>query len=121
MKIFSKRLPASMIKKLVIPSIGVLALIIFSSFILFESTKETIDITENGETETIKTHAKTVGELLNEQELVVGEHDWLSHDMDANIENEMEIEYKEAEKVIVTIDGVEKEFFTTKEVVADFL
>lgn len=121
MKIFSKRLPASMVKKLVIPSIGVLALIIFSSFILFEATKATIDITENGETETVKTHANTVGELLEEQELVVGEHDWLSHEMDANIENGMEIEYKEAEKVIVTIDGVDKEFFTTREIIADFL
>src|SRR5690625_6596763 len=82
MKIFSKRLLASMVKKLVIPSIGVLALIIFSSFILFEATKATIDITENGETETVKTHANTVGELLKEQELIVGEHDWLSHDID---------------------------------------
>lgn len=121
MKIISRRLPASRIKKLVIPSVGVLALIIFSSFILFEATKATIDITENGETETVKTHAKTVGELLNEQELVVGEHDWLSHELDENIENGMEIEYKEAEKVIVTIDGVEKEFFTTREIIADFL
>ena len=121
MKIFSKRLPASMVKKLVIPSIGVLAFIIFSSFILFEATKATIDITENGETETVKTHANTVGELLKEQELIVGEHDWLSHDMDANIENGMEIRYKEAEKVIITIDGVDQEFFTTREVITDLL
>src|SRR5690625_2963549 len=121
MKIFSKRLLASMVKKLVIPSIGVLALIIFSSFILFEATKATIDITENGETETVKTHANTVGELLKEQELIVGEHDWLSHDMDANIENGMEIRYKEAEKVIITIDGVDQEFFTTREVITDLL
>ncbi|HLQ97579.1 MAG TPA: ubiquitin-like domain-containing protein [Candidatus Dormibacteraeota bacterium] len=121
MKIFSKQLPASMVKKLVIPSIGVLAFIIFSSFILFEATKATIDITENGETETVKTHANTVGELLKEQELIVGEHDWLSHDMDANIENGMEIRYKEAEKVIITIDGVDQEFFTTREVITDLL
>lgn len=121
MKIFSKRLPASVVKKLVIPSIGVLALVIFSSFILFEATKATIDITENGETETVKTHANTVEELLEEQALVVGEHDWLSHEMDSMIENGMEIEYKEAEEIIVTIDGVEKTFYTTKDIVGDFL
>src|SRR5690625_5647105 len=41
--------------------------------------------------------------------------------MDTNIEKGMEIEYKEAEKVIVTIDVVDKEFFTTREIIADFL
>src|SRR5690625_7961110 len=99
----------------------VLTLIIFSSFNLYAEKKRTIDITENGETETVKTHANTVGELLKEQELIVGEHDWLSHDMDANIENGMEIRYKEAEKVIITIDGVDQEFFTTREVITDLL
>lgn len=121
MKIFSKRLPASEVKKLVIPSIGVLALVIFSSFILFEATKATIDVTENGKTETVKTHANTVEELLEEQELVVGEHDWLSHEIDSTIENGMKIEYKEAEEVIVTIDDVEETFYTTREVIGDFL
>lgn len=121
MKIFSKRLPASKVKKLVIPSIGVLVLMIFSSFILFEATKATIDITQNGETEIVKTHKNTVEELLEEQELVVGEHDWLSHEMSAIIEDGMEIEYKEAEEVLVTIDGVEETFYTTEENISDFL
>lgn len=121
MKIVSKRLPASKVKKLVISSIGVLALIIFSSFILFEATKETVDITQDGETETVKTHKNTVEELLEEQELVVGEHDWLSHEMNSNIETGMEIEYKQAEEIIVTIDGDEDVFYTTEDSIGEFL
>lgn len=121
MKIISKRLPASIIKKLVIPSIGVLAFVLFSSLILFEATKATVEVTQNGEKQTVKTHSNTIEELLNELEVVVGEHDKVSHDMKAELENGMEIEYKQAKQIIVTIDGVDKEFYTTEDVIGDFL
>lgn len=121
MKFISKRLSASLVKKWVIPSIGVLALIIFSSLILFEATKATVEITQNDEKETVKTHSNTVEELLDELELVVGEHDKLSHDVKATVEDGMQIEYKQATKLSVTIDGVEKEYHTTESTLEDFL
>lgn len=121
MKFISKRLSASLVKKWVIPSIGVLALIIFSSLILFEATKATVEVTQNDEKETVKTHSNTVEELLDELEVVVGEHDKLSHDVKATVEDGMQIEYKQATKLSMTIDGVEKEFYTTEDVLEDFL
>ncbi|MUK88084.1 DUF348 domain-containing protein [Ornithinibacillus sp. L9] len=120
MRNFSKLLPASKLK-LVISSIGVLVLVAFSSFILYEATKTDVTVSNNGEIETVKTHADTVKELLDEIAITVGEHDALSHSMDAPIENGMEIEYKTAKQVIVTIDGEEKEYFTVADTIGSFL
>ena len=121
MKIISKRLPASMIKKLVIPSIGVLAFVIFSSLILFETTKAKVGLTQDGEKQTVKTHLNTVEELLSELEVVVGEHDLLSHDMSTKLENGMEIKHERAKHVIVTIDGIDQDFYTTTDNIDAFL
>ena len=120
MKNFSKRLLRST-KKWVIPSIGVLALVIFSSLILFEVTQATVDITQDGEKITVKTHSNTVGDLVDELDLKIGEHDVFSHGMDESVVNNMAIHHKEAKQVYVTIDGKEKEFHTTADSVDAFL
>lgn len=120
MKRFSKQLLGAT-KKHIIPSIGVLALVIFSGLILFEATKATVDVTQNGEKETVKTHSNTVGELLDELEITVSEHDDLSHDEREELESGMEIEYKEAEQIFVTIDEEKHEYYTTADDVGTFL
>ncbi|RLL41694.1 DUF348 domain-containing protein [Oceanobacillus piezotolerans] len=119
MRIISKLLPASK-WKLVISSIGVLALILFTSIVLFEATKAEVVVTDNGEQQPVKTHANTVEELLNELEIVVGEHDELSHDLSANIENNMNVEYKTAKEVTVTVDGNHYTYYTTEDTVGAF-
>lgn len=118
MKFISKRLPALRMK-LVLPSFGVLALVIFSSIILFEATKATVVFAENGEEQTVKTHAKTVEELLDELGIEVGEHDSISVHLDENLKNGLIIEYNEAKRVYVTIDDVTYKYYTTKETVED--
>ncbi len=120
MKIFSKLLPASKLK-LVISVIGVLALVVFSGVTLFEATKAEVVVTENGEKQTVKTHANTVDELLAELGINFSKHDKLSHDMDTKIDDEMNITYKEANEVIVTIDGTEQTYHTTVDTVGEFL
>ncbi|MFB4168707.1 ubiquitin-like domain-containing protein [Virgibacillus sp. JSM 102003] len=120
MKIFSKLLPASKMK-LVISVIGVLALVVFSGVTLFEATKAEVVVTENGKEQTVKTHANTVEELLAELGINFSKHDKLSHDMDAQIDDEMNITYKEANKITVTIDGKEQTYHTTMDTVGEFL
>lgn len=116
----SKVMPA---KKwmLVISCIGVLGLVALSGFVLFDATKAQVDITEDGEKQTIQTHADTVAELLNEEEITVGEHDDISPNMDAAIEDGMEINYKTAKQVTVTIDKDEDIYYTTVDTIGDFL
>ncbi|MFZ3578505.1 ubiquitin-like domain-containing protein [Virgibacillus sp. DJP39] len=120
MKIISKLLPASKMK-LVISSIGVLALVIFSVMVVTLATQAEVVVMNDGEKETIKTHANTVDELLNEVDIVVGEHDAISHTGDTQIKDDMKITYNQATKVMVQVDGKDKEFYTFAETIGDFL
>lgn len=119
MQIFAKLLSV-LRKKLVISSIGVVALVVFSSWILFEATKAEVVITENNEEMVVKTHTNTVGELLDDVGITVGKHDDLSQKINVKIKNGMEIKYKKAKQIVVTIDGDEQDFYTTKDTIEDF-
>src|SRR5699024_6753457 len=106
---------------LVISCIGVLGLVAFSGFILFEATKAQVDITDNGEKETVQTHADTVAELLDEMGITVGEHDDISPDMEASVEDGMDITYQTAKQITVTIDNDDSTYYTTADTVGEFL
>lgn len=120
MRFISKLLPASKIK-LVISGIGVLALLVFAGIVLFEATKAEVVITDNGEKQTVKTHQDTVEGLLKEVGIAVGEHDVLSHQADAAVKDGMEIDYKTAKQIYVTVDGENQEYYTTADTVKGFL
>ena len=120
MELVHKLLPASK-KKLVISSIGVLALVLFSVFVLVEATKAEVVMTDNGEIQTISTNSNTVGDLLQELGITVGTYDFLSHDETESIEDGMEITYKTAKQITVSIDGKEQVYYTTADTIEDFL
>src|SRR5690625_2546211 len=109
----SSRLLLALKSKLVIPTVGVLTLVIFSSFILFKTTQAKVVSAHDGNTESVRTHAKTVGAFFDELGITVGKHDALSFDMNAPIENGMEIDYKQAKHVLVTIDNQTDDYYTT--------
>ncbi|MDO6451306.1 G5 and 3D domain-containing protein [Oceanobacillus profundus] len=120
MELVHKLLPASK-KKLVISSIGVLALVLFSVFVLVEATKAEVVMTDNGEIQTISTNSNTVGDLLQELGITVGTYDFLSHDETESIEDGMEITYKTAKQITVSIDDKEQVYYTTADTIEDFL
>lgn len=120
MRNFRELLPASK-WKLVISSIGVLALILFSSIVIYETTKKEVVIHKDGEELRVKTHQDTVKGLLEEVGIVASKHDALSQKLDTNIENNMEIDYISAKEVTLTIDGEESTYYTTESTVGDFL
>jgi resuscitation-promoting factor RpfB len=120
MRMFSKLMPASTLK-LVISCVGVLALVLLSGFTLFEATKAEVVFIEDGKEKTVKTHKNTIGELLADLDINVGEHDHLSHNIDDPIKNGMEINYIKAKQVFVTIDGEQKEYYTTAATIDEFL
>jgi len=120
MQRISKLLPASK-KTLVISSVGVVALVLFSSFIMFEATKAEVNLTEDGEEKTVETHANTVEELLEQERITVEEHDVLSHSGNTAITNGMDINYQQANQIIVTIDDENHTYYTTLHTVGEFL
>src|SRR5699024_3389048 len=85
----------------VISTVGVLALIAFSSIIVFDAMKKTITVNDNGKEQRVQTHVKTVEEVLEQTGITVGQHDELSHALDAEIESGMTIDYKTAKQVTV--------------------
>lgn len=107
--------------KLVIPVISVIALFLFVGFVSFEATKVEVSVTQNGETTTVETHAKTVADLIEELEINVGEHDILSHKTDELIIADMNIDYKQAKNLMLTIDDEEEVYYTTQDTVVAFL
>ncbi|MFA1822361.1 ubiquitin-like domain-containing protein [Virgibacillus oceani] len=119
MRVFSKLMPASTMK-LVMSGVGILALVVFSGFILFEATKAEVVIIDNNKEQTIQTHQSTVEEVLDEVGITVGQYDGLSHELDDNIENNMEIDYQTAKEIIVTLNGDENEYYTTTATIGEF-
>ncbi|MEZ0479602.1 ubiquitin-like domain-containing protein [Planococcus sp. SSTMD024] len=91
------------------------------TFAIFEGTKNTVAITANGETEEIRTHAETVGDVLDEQAIEVGKDDFLSHSADTKIEGDAAIEWDEAEQYAVTVDGETRSAWTTENTVSAIL
>lgn len=120
MRFLSKLLPASKMK-LVISSIGVLALVLFTSIVVFESTKAEVIISNNGEERKIKTHKNTVGELLDQEGIKVGEYDELSHHLGTEIENGMKIDYESAKQLTLEIDGKVNTYYSTAQTLKEFL
>jgi len=119
MRTFSKLMPASTMK-LVMSGVGILALVVFSGFILFEATKAEVVIIDNDNKQTIQTHQSTVEEVLDEIGITVGQYDELSHELDDSIENNMEIDYQTAKEIIVTLNGEENEYYTTTATIGEF-
>lgn len=91
------------------------------SILLYEATMAEVTIDYNGKEVQVRTHADTVEELMNELEIEVDDHDYLSRDMSASIRQGMEITYVPAKEVMVTINGKEKTYYTTADTVKSFL
>src|SRR5690625_5430619 len=109
MKFIQKRLPTLM-KKYVLPIVGVLALVLFSTYMVTEAANSTVTVTVDGESTEINTKAKTVGQLLEELGIEVSEYDFVSMDLDEELTNGTEVEYEQANNLYITIDGVTKTY-----------
>jgi len=116
-----ERLLKALKSKLVFPSIAILAVVVLASFGIYKATQATVVVAEDGKTETIKTHAKTVEDLLNKLGINISEHDDLSEDLDAPVEDGMEIEFKKAKQIMLTVDGQFASYYSTAETVGQFL
>ncbi len=106
--------------KLVVSSIGFLALVIFTSIVIYEFTKTEVVLKDNGENKTVNTHKDTVGELLKEVGISVGKNDQLSHDLSTEIENGMIIDYDTANQITLVVDGQSNTYYSTADTVGGF-
>lgn len=94
---------------------------LFSTWAAFEATKTEVVLAADGDVQVVKTHATTVGELFDELSIDVSKHDAVSHDEDEQIVDGMNINYKMAKRIAVTIDGETSNYYSTALTVGKFL
>src|SRR5690625_5328724 len=70
-----ERLLSALKPKLVFPSVAILAIIVLASLGIYKATQATVVVAEDGKSETIKTHAKTVKDLFDALDINVNEQD----------------------------------------------
>lgn len=102
-------------------ALSLLTIIGFICISFYELSKQDVTVIHADERTTIRTHANTVADVLDELSIQVGEHDKLSHQTDALVSSDMEIEYTTAKEITVQIDGEETRYFTTSDTVEEFL
>ncbi|MBC6316159.1 G5 and 3D domain-containing protein [Listeria grandensis] len=90
-------------------------------YFVFEGTKNDITIVKAGEVTKVSTHAKTVGEVLNDEGVKIGKHDELSYSKNTAIKDGMKIAYIPAKQVTINDEGKEANVWTTKDTVAEVL
>lgn len=90
-------------------------------YFVFEGTKNDITIVKAGEVTKVSTHAKTVGEVLNDEGVKIGKHDELSYSKNTAVKDGMKIAYIPAKQVTINDEGKEANVWTTKDTVAEVL
>lgn len=105
------------------------ALILIASFLviasltglfIYQGTKKSVSLTLNDNKKEIKTHAETVHELLGELKINYKKQDYLSPSVNAKVKDNMQIVWKPAYMVILTLNGEEKKVWTTAKTVKEF-
>ncbi|WP_318246957.1 ubiquitin-like domain-containing protein [Halobacillus litoralis] len=103
---------------------AILSVVLASAFLVtvtYEATKASVQVTQNGEKELIRTHADTVDELMSELDITVQPHDELSHKLSDSVEYGMDVEYITSKSIHLAIDGGEqKDYYTTADTVGEF-
>ncbi|QTN01246.1 DUF348 domain-containing protein [Sediminibacillus dalangtanensis] len=119
MKLFSQLLSAFRTKPVIYAAS--IAVLFLAGIFTFQVTKAQVTVSADGETTTVRTHADTVGDVLEELNIELGEHDKISHDPEDKLTSGMEINYTKAIEVVVTTDGDDKTYYTTVDTVGEVL
>lgn len=105
-------------------------IIVFASFVvlltalgvlLYEGSKKTVAITLNGEPMVYKTHADTVKEILDEQDVTIRDQDYLHPKADTKVTDDLEVVWRQAKQVTIVKDNEKKTIWTTAGTVAEAL
>lgn len=108
-------------KNLFIGSGIAVVFVVMMAFILFEGTKKQIVLHADGEQLEVSTHAKTVEDLLAEQNIKLATHDFVEPKKDTALENGSEVKWIPAQQLAVVVDGKEEKLWTTKKTVQEVL
>lgn len=104
--------------------IKVLSLVLFVSvitFVLYEGSKKTVALTIDGKQQEISTHAETVAELLEQQNITITNYDKVSPSLKTEIAYGMAVQLEQAKEVTISVDGNQSKLWTTEKLVKGIL
>ena len=104
--------------------IGLFALVLFglvAGSVAWLSMDKSVTLTVDGEARAVKTYASTVGGVLDDQHLTVGQHDTVAPARDARITDGAEIVLRRGRLLTLTVDGQTRQVWTTATTVQDAL
>ncbi|UNL85066.1 G5 and 3D domain-containing protein [Priestia koreensis] len=90
-------------------------------FVTFKATQASVALTLDGKKQKIKTHAKTVKELLADQDIKWKKGDYISKPLDADVTDNMKIVWKSSKPVKLVVGSQKKTIWTTANTVQDVL
>ena len=108
-------------KKWAILLTSFIAFIALTGFITFETTKNTVALNIDGQERTVKTHATTVREFLEEQDILLHKEDYVSPTEDSKVTNNLKVVWKPAKQVQLSRENEKESIWTTSKTVKDFL
>ena len=107
--------------KVILIMTSITVFLLTSGILFFEGTKKTVALSLDGEKQKVKTHADTIGELLEEHDILVGRDDYLSIPEKTKIEDDLHIIWEPAVDIQIIMDGMEKSLSTTEKTVKGVL
>lgn len=107
--------------KLFFCTFGSIVLLIFAGKLVYETTKAEVTVFHEGEAVVVETHKDTVGDILEDLEINVGEHDQVSHENTYPLHTGIEIHINKAKQVNVEINDKKIAYYTTAGTIGEFL
>ncbi|MDQ0177915.1 G5 and 3D domain-containing protein [Bacillus chungangensis] len=91
------------------------------SFVTYEGTKKTVALTIDGEEQVIKTHAKTIADILKSLDIDTRSEDYLSPAAKTKVKEGMSVVLEPAKQVDLAVGNEERTVWTTAKTIQELL
>jgi resuscitation-promoting factor RpfB len=116
-----RRISDSLRKNFTVTASSFIAFSATTGFAGYEIAKDDVTLTANGKKQEIRTHAKTVKEVLQEQNIEPRKEDYVYPSLDTPITDDLNIVWEASKKVTLIMDGKKQEIWTTAKSVGELL
>lgn len=89
--------------------------------LIYQGTKDTVTIMLDGKKEVVRTHAATVNDMLEDLEITVKAADYVHPSRATKVEDDLEVVWKPAQKIVMVQDGKTKDVWSTADTVDELL
>lgn len=89
--------------------------------LIYQGTKDTVTIMLDGKKEVVRTHAATVNDMLEDLEITVQAADYVHPSRATKVDNDLEVVWKPAQKIVMVQDGKTEDVWSTADTVDELL